>query len=46
MSLCYFHAAGKLIRLSARLSIDFGFAVGSRVAPAMTKLVRLSERLS
>ena len=32
MSLCYSRAAGELIQLSARVSLNFGLAVGSRVA--------------
>ena len=42
----HFHAAGELIRLSAHLSLNSGLPAGSRVAPALTKLVRLSGRLS
>jgi hypothetical protein len=40
-----FHAAGELIRLSARLSLHFGFPVDSPVVDCL-KLFRLSERLS
>jgi hypothetical protein len=42
----YFHAAGELIRLSAHLSLHFGFPVDSPVIVGCLKLTRLSTRLS
>ncbi len=46
LSLCYSQSAGELIRLLAHLSLNSGLPVGSRVAPALTKLVRLSACVS
>ena len=50
LNLCHSRATGELIRLSARLSLDFGVTVGLRVdLPVIVgclKLIHLSERLS
>jgi hypothetical protein len=43
---CHYLDAGELIRLSTRLSLNFGSPVDSRVVVGCLKLVRLSERLS
>jgi hypothetical protein len=37
-SICYSHAAGELIRLSARLSLVFGYSVDSGVASSIDRV--------
>jgi hypothetical protein len=46
VSLCYSRAAGELIQLSARVSLNFGLPVDSCVVIGGVKLIRLSARLS